>query len=148
MPVTNDTIVRRLYDQVWSIGNLDAVDQVCAPNIILHESNSPADRHGTQEYKELAAMYRSAFPDLRTNVEDIIAQGDKLVVRWSARGTQEGDLMGIPPTHRQINFRGVDIFRFYSGKIQEQWINYNALSAFHQMGAIPALPEQTRRAGG
>lgn len=148
MPATNDAVVRRLYDQIWSIGNLDVVDQICAPNMICHDIDSAADIHGTQEYKELAATYRSAFPDLKTNLEDLIAHGDKVVVRWSAHGTHEGEMMGIAPTHRRVTFRGVDIFRFYAGKIQEQWSNYNALAVFQQIGAIPAPPEHPRHAGG
>ena len=83
-------------------------------------------------------MYRSAFPDIQFTIEDLIAEGDKIVTRYTARGTHRGDLQGIPPTGRQVTVTGIIISRFANGKFVEGWLDFDALGMLQQLGVIPA----------
>ena len=80
---------------------------------------------GTRRFTE---MYRNAFPDTQMSVEDVIAEGDKVVTRWTVRATHQGELMGIPPSGNRVEVRGISIDRIESGKFVETWSNYDALS--------------------
>jgi predicted ester cyclase len=83
-------------------------------------------------------MYLTAFPDLHFTVEDIIAEGDKVVTRLTCRGTQQGAFMGIPPTGKQATVTAIDINRFAGGKSVEHWLNMDTLGLLQQLGVIPA----------
>jgi predicted ester cyclase len=82
------------------------------------------------------AMYLSAFPDLHFTIEDMVAEGDKVVGRLPARGTHKGELLGIPPTDKQITLTMTETFRLAEGKIAEQWVNMDALGMMQQLGAL------------
>ncbi len=86
-------------------------------------------------------MYLSAFPDMRVTVEDVIAEADKVVTRWTIRGTHRGELMGIAPTDEQVEIEGITIQRIEGGKIAEEWERYDNLGTMQQIGAIPS-PEE------
>jgi steroid delta-isomerase-like uncharacterized protein len=86
-------------------------------------------------------MFLSGLPDLATTVEDTIAEGDKVAARWTARGTHNGELMGIPPTGKKVAMTAISIHRIVDGKIAESWINFDALGMMQQLGVAPA-PEQ------
>ena len=88
-------------------------------------------------------MYRSAFPDVHMQIEDQIAEGDRVATRWVASGTHEGDLMGINPTGNRVTVAGMTIDRIADGQIAETWDNYDALGMMQQVGAIPS-PEETQ----
>ena len=136
----NKAINRRFFEEVWSQGNLTAVDELCAPNLIYRLPTGPT--HGLEEFKQLATMYRTAFPDLDIPMEDMIVAADKVVTRWTAHGTHKGDLMGVPPTGKQVTVTGILISRFEGGKLVEGWVEFDALGMLQQIGAIPA-PGQT-----
>ena len=87
-------------------------------------------------------MYRSAFPDMQLTIEDQIAEGDKVVTRWTARGTHQGELMGIPPTGKQATVTGITVGRVANGKFVESWSNFDALGMMQQLGVVP-VPGQT-----
>ena len=86
-------------------------------------------------------MYRSAFPDVHMEIEDQIAEGDRVATRWVASGTHEGDLMGISPTGNRVTVAGTTIDRIADGQIAETWDNYDALGMMQQVGAIPSAEE-------
>jgi len=86
-------------------------------------------------------MYRSSYPDLVVPIEDQVAEGDKVVTRWTARGTHRGELMGTAPTGKQIVVPGVLIDRVVGGQIAEEWASYDALGMLQQIGALPTLGE-------
>ena len=88
-------------------------------------------------------MYRSAFPDAHFTIEDQIVEGDKVVTRYTATGTQKGELMGIPPTERRVTVTGINITRLDGGKIVEGWTNFDALGMLQQLDVIRA-PGQAR----
>ena len=89
-------------------------------------------------------MIRSAFPDLRVTLEDDIAEGNKVVSRWRAQGTHQGELMGIAPTGNQMAITGITIDRIEEGKIVEEWENWDALGMMQQIGAVPSPEQQTQ----
>jgi len=133
----NKALIRRFHEEVWSQGNLTVVDELCAPNFIYHTPTGPI--HGLEGFKQFVTMYRTAFPDLHIPIDDMIAEADKVVTRWTARGTHKGDLMGIPPTGKQVTITGILIGRFEGGKFVEGWIDFDALGMLQQLGVIPAL---------
>src|SRR6266478_1279931 len=92
-----------------------------------------------QSERRRATLYRTAFPNIRLTVEDIIAEGETVVARWSCRGTHKGDLNGIAPTGKQVNITGVSIARFTNGKIFEGFVNWDALNLMQQLGVVPEL---------
>ncbi len=94
---------------------------------------------GREAFKQMVAGFRAALPDLRETVEDQVAEGDKVVSRFISRGTHKGELMGAPPTGRQITIRGTDISRIRNGKIVEAWVMFDALALMQQIGLVQEL---------
>ena len=138
MSEENKAIARRALEEVWSgQGDLDAADELYAPNWLDHDPASPEDIRGPEGAKELASMYRNAFPDNRYSVEEQVAEGDMVVTRWIASGTHQGEIMGIAPTGNQVTMAGTSVERIVDGKIEETWDNYDALGMMQQIGAIP-----------
>ena len=88
-------------------------------------------------YKHVCLLHLAAFPDLRITTDDIIAEGDKVVARWTATGTHLGELMGIPASGRQISFLGMTVHRFADDKIVENWWAYDAMGMMQQITASP-----------
>ena len=135
MSEENKALVQRFVEEAFNRGNLDAADEVYAPGFVSHESDGPVER--SPEYvKGFVGRYRGAFPDGRTTVEDSIAEGDRVAYRWTFRGTHRGELMGIPPTERQVTITGITLDRI-SGKIEEEWNHFDQLGMLQQLGATP-----------
>ena len=114
---------------------MSVADEIIAPDFIDHDPVS-GQGSGLEGYKEMVGAFRAAFPDLRVRNEDVIAEGDKVAVRWTARGTHGGALMDIPPTGRQVTLKGVDVLRIERGKIVERWGEFDALGMLQQLGVI------------
>jgi len=133
---TNKTVVRRLFEEVWNKGNLPVTDELFAPNYAHHDSSTPDVGRGPESEKKRATLYRTAFPDLRLTIEDIIAEGETVTARWSCKGTHKGDLSGIAPTGKQFTISGISIARFTNGKMVEGWVNWDALGLMQQLGVI------------
>ena len=134
----NKAIARRGVEEVWNQGKLDVIDEIFATDYVGHYVGSP-DIHGPEGEKQFVTMYRTAFPDFHVTVHDMIAEGDKVIGRWTATGTHKGDLMGIPPTGVQETHTGITIERIADGKVVEVWINWDALGMLQQLGVIPPL---------
>jgi steroid delta-isomerase-like uncharacterized protein len=147
MSEENKAIARRVLEEVFSAqGNLDVADELFAPNYVGHDPVSPEDIRGPEGVKELASMYRNAFPDVQQSVEDQVAEGDKVVTRWIASGTHQGELMGIAPSGNRATVTGISIERIVDGKIVESWDKYDALGMMQQIGAIPSPDQQQTQA--
>ncbi len=116
----NKAIDRRVYEEVWNGGSLAVIDELVAANYVDHDPQPTGALEGLAGLKQSVTMYRSAFPDVHFTVEDQIAEGDLLVTRWTARGTHQGPLMGIPPTGKQAMVTGISITRVASGKVVER----------------------------
>ncbi|MDP9368230.1 MAG: ester cyclase [Chloroflexota bacterium] len=134
----NKAIVCRVWDEVVSRGTLGVADELIAPEFIYHAPGTP-ELHGPDGFAQLIAMYRAAFPDLQATVEDLIAEGDKVVSRYTVRGTHQGELMGIPRTGRRVTEAGIVISRLADGKLVEDWHSPDTLGLLQQLGAIPPL---------
>ena len=116
----NKTLVRKFFEETWSKGNVAAVDEFTATNYVEHGLPSGL-LPGPEGLKRLSAAYRSAFPDLNVTLDDIFAVGDRLTIRWSARGTHLDDWLGIPPTGNHVRATGITIYRVAGGKVVESW---------------------------
>ncbi len=139
MSEQNKAIVRRLFEEFWNKGNLSLADQLFTPNYTHHDSSTPDFGHGPESERKRATLYRTAFPDLRLTIEDIIAEGDTVVARWSCHGTHKGDLNGIAPTGKPFTISGVTIARLLNGKLAEGFVSWDALGMMQQLGVVPEL---------
>jgi len=137
MSDTNKNVIRRVFEEVWNKGNVSALDELVGPNLAHHDPSTPDFGHGPEGEKRRVNLYRSAFPDLHFTVEDVIADGDRVVARYTARGTHKGELNGIAPTGKHINVSGVTVSRIANGKIAESWVNWDALGMMQQLGIVP-----------
>jgi steroid delta-isomerase-like uncharacterized protein len=142
----NKAVARREMEEVFNhAGNLDAAEEIYAPDYVGHEPTT-GDIQGLEAAKQFAVAYRNAFPDLETTIEDQIAEGDKVVTRFTARGTHQGEMEGLgPPTGNRMEVTGITIEQFSDGKIVEDWTNFDALGMMQQLGLIPA-PGQSEEA--
>lgn len=136
---TNQAASRRFFEEAFSQGKLEVLDEIASPDYQDHDPQNPfAETRGPQGARDLISMYRKAFPDVKMTVEEVIAEGDNVVVRWSARGTHSGELMGMAPTGKQVEVSGITIDRYVDGKSVEGWTNWDTLGLMQQIGAAPA----------
>ncbi len=133
----NKAVVRREMEEIFNQGgNLDAVEEIYAPEYVGHEPTF-GDIRGVEAVKQFAATYRQAFPDLQTTIEDQVAEGDKVVTRFTSRGTHQGETEDFgPPTGTRIEVTGITIEQFSEGKIVEDWTNWDALGLMQQLGLM------------
>ena len=131
----NAAIVRRWVD-IWHSHNVAAVADFVTADYVRHDPNLPEVR-GPQAEQDLMTAFLTALPDLRFTVDDLVAHEDKVVARYTCRGTQRGELLGVPPTNQPISISAVEIYRLVDGKIAEQWVIMDALGLMQQLGVIP-----------
>ena len=134
-------LFRRYVEEGWGKGNVEVADEVFANRYVSHQPDGTEEQRGPEDVKRFLRQYREAFPDLQISIEDQIAEGDKVVTRWSSRGTHRGEFRGIAPTANEVRLTGIGIFRFSEGKVVESWDNFDQLGMLQQLGAIPS-PEQ------
>jgi steroid delta-isomerase-like uncharacterized protein len=134
-PEENKAVTRRFLEEIFTGGNLELVDELFAPDFILHDPSVPQEVRGIEALKQYISMYRAAYPDTHFTAEDQIAEGDRVVTRWTGQGTHLGELMGIPPTGKQVT--GIELDHISGGKIEESWVNYDALGMMQQLGIFP-----------
>jgi steroid delta-isomerase-like uncharacterized protein len=133
----NKAIVRRINDEVWSEGHLDVIDELIADDFVATVVGAPEQIRGPQGFREFVVTYRKAFPDLRITIDEQLAEGETVVTRWTATGTNEGELMGIPATAKQATTAGININRISGGKLVEGWGLFDQLGLLQQIGAVP-----------
>jgi steroid delta-isomerase-like uncharacterized protein len=134
----NKRISRRVAEEGFSQGNVDVFDEIVAENFVNHDPGVPPELPpGREGLKALARLYKGAFPDTQLTVEDQIAEGDRVVSRYSVRGTHEGDFAGLPATGKQVTVTGITIDRIEGGKIVESWNEFNQLGLLQQLGLVP-----------
>ncbi|WP_346924733.1 ester cyclase [uncultured Arthrobacter sp.] len=136
---TNKALARRLTEEAFNAGNIDVLDELLATGIVNHDSAAPESTVGLDAARASIEGYRTAFPDLRVTIEDQIADDDRVVTRWSAKGTHQGELMGMPATGKQTTVTGITIDRIEDGRIAESWTNWDTLGMLQQLGVVPAL---------
>lgn len=124
---------------MFTCGNLDEADDLFTHNYVLHDPSFSSDVHGHEGIKLYVSAYRAAFPDIQVTVEDQLAEGEKVVTRWIARGTHLGEFLGLAPTGNTVSVSGIEFDRVASGKIEEAWIGY------HPFATRIADPERIRQ---
>jgi steroid delta-isomerase-like uncharacterized protein len=134
----NKELIRRFVEEMFNRGNLSLADEFMAPDFVEHEELPPGIPEGREGVIMLTTMLRSAFPDLKATIDDIIAEGDKVVIRQTWSGTHKGEFMGIPPTGRSVSIGVIDIIRVAGGKFVEHWGQMDSMGLMQQLGAIPA----------
>ena len=134
----NKAIVRRFFDEVCNERKLNVADELVAATHTLHDPSIPGVEPGPEGMKQTISVYQNAFNDAHWAVEDMVAEGDKVVTRWTGHGTHTAELQGIPQTGKQVNVPGIWIFRIAGGKIAESWDVWDTLGMMQQLGVIPA----------
>ncbi len=132
----NKAVVRRFFE-AFNAGDLDAIAALCAPNVVVHNSGAP-DPLNLEGFMQLAGGFLAAFPTGKHSIEDIAAEGNKVIARVIYRGAHTGDLMGIPPTGKQVAVSAMTIDYIANGKIVETWRLFDQLGMMQQLGVIPA----------
>ncbi len=145
----NKEKARRLLEEGFGQGNLNVVDEVLDPDFVCYDPNSEAGEvRGAETFKGEIEYFRQAVPDLTYTVEDQVAEGDEVVTRWKASGTHQGEFFGVPGSGKRIEMSGIQIDRFdgESGKMVEEWPEYDLLGAMRQMGCPSTVIESIESA--
>ncbi len=132
MSEQNKTLFKRFVDEVFNKKNVAVIDELMDPNMVEHTLGT------LEELKALITAFLGAFPDLHVTVEDLIAEGDKIVGRVTLTGTHQGELMGIPATSKKVSFSEIHIVRISNGKVVEHWEVADTMSMMQQLGVIPS----------
>ena len=139
MPDPNTNLLWRWFEEVWNQGREDAIDELAAADMVAHGLYDARGKEvsGRAKFKEFRRQFRTTFPDVRVEVNDALADGDKVVVRCTVQATHSGEGMGAP-TSKPVSFTGVVIARIENGQLKESWDSWNFLSLYQQIGALPA----------
>ena len=141
MSEENKAISRRFYEEVFTKGNLSALEEFIAADFVDHNPFGPETVSSLEGLKEMFGMFNAAFPDMTLTVEDQIAEGDKVVSRFTTTGTHKGEFMGIPATGKTVTISAIDIHRIENGQIVEHWDEVDMLGMMQQLGVVPAPGE-------
>jgi steroid delta-isomerase-like uncharacterized protein len=131
----NKALLRRVWDEVYGQGRLDSLEGFVLDDVIAHEPSG--DVRGIEDLKRYLAAYLAAFPDTSLTVEDVIAEEDKVVSRYTVRGTHKGTTEEYgPPTGKQTKIEGMTLYHFKTGKVAEMWDSYDNLAVMQQLGIM------------
>jgi steroid delta-isomerase-like uncharacterized protein len=135
----NRELFQRYFDEVANGGDLDGADEIFATDYLHHDPANPDPRPvvGPQGVKAHLESLKGAFPDLVFEIDDMVANGDSIVVRWTARGTNTGDYFGMPPTGKSIEITGMNTWNTRDGKAIEGWVNRDDMGLLQQLGVVP-----------
>ena len=127
----NKALVRRHYDEVLTKKDVAVVDELYAATIDVGDGASMA----REQFKAIVSMMCTAFPDVVVTVQDQVAEGDKVVTRWTAQATHQGDFMGVPPTGMRVTVKAIHIHRIVDGRIAALWEEFDMFGLMQQLGA-------------
>ncbi len=137
----NKALVRRYFEDAWNKHNPALVDEIYATDFVDRSPDIPGIAHTRDGLKQFMGVYLRAFPDADITIEDQLVEGDRVVTRWTGRGTQTGEFMEMPPSGKKVAVPGVQIDRFSGGKIVEEWTLFDQLGMLQQLGAVPATKQ-------
>jgi steroid delta-isomerase-like uncharacterized protein len=136
----NKALARRNFEEVWNQGKLAVIDELVARDATFHDPNVPGGKFtGPEGLRQVVEIYKKAFPDVQFTINDQVAEGDKVVSRWTATGTHKGELMGIPPTGKRATITGIEFDRYQDGKLVEEYSSYDMLGMLQQLGLAPSM---------
>ncbi len=135
---SNKAVVLRVFDEIFNQGDVSVVEEIFSADYVDH-SAPPGFPPGLGSLKQSVMLFRRAFPDLHIQIEDLIAEGDKVVARLTYQGTHLGDFMGIPPSGKKLSESGIAIDALKDGKIVEHWVVRDDLGLLQQLGVIPGM---------
>ena len=138
LTTSNKQLVNTFIQALFTDGDLAAVDRYLDPGMINHDPPFPGAPAGPEGMRQAAAMFRQALPDWHSQVDQLIAEGDTVVERFTASGTHTGELMGVPGTGHTLVLTGIQIFRIHHDKIVERWGQLDQIGLLRQLGQIPA----------
>ena len=141
-------VIERFVEELWNARRLDVADEIFSEDCVSHQLRSgvsaEAAPRGPQAMKEHVSGWLTSFPDLRFNIEQMIAERDRVVSQLMMEGTQQGTWMGISPTGKRLQIRMITIHRIANGKIAEDWVLVESLGLFQQLGVLPTMAELIR----
>ena len=147
MPTSNMELSRRVIEEGFNRGILAVVDELSSEGFVNHDPAEGGDYVGRAAAKQQITTFRDAFPDLEFTIDEIFEVDDRVVIRWTARGTHTGELMGLAPTGARTTTTGITIDRFEDGMIAESWSNWDTLGLMRQLGAAPEPGSLTEKVG-
>ena len=143
----NKDLVRRFVEEVWSQGKLEVLDDIYAPTYRSHarwpnpirivSDDAAPEESTTADFKKSIAAVRAAFSDMQVTLDDVMAEGDRVMFRATTRGTHSGEMHGVAPTGKQMWWTNFGVARVESGKIVEEWYLWDRLGFFQQLGLVP-----------
>jgi steroid delta-isomerase-like uncharacterized protein len=136
MTEQSKALIRRYAEEVWNQGNLNAIDDLFAPEHVYHDPVLTGLASGPEGVREKCRTYMQAFPDGRVACDELLAEGDLVALLWTYSGTHTGDMLGIAPTGRRAEAQGVHLCRIREGKIVETTVTWNALDFLQQLGLV------------
>jgi steroid delta-isomerase-like uncharacterized protein len=134
-----EALARRFFEDAFTDGRLEVLDEVMSDDFEQHDPQvSSGGLRGPAVARQTIKTYREAFPDVRFTIDDVIEQRDRVVIRWTAKGTHDGELNGLAPTGRSVTVTGISIQRVAGARVVEAWTNWDTLGLMQQIGAAPA----------
>lgn len=130
MSEANKALIRRFLERCLNQGDIDAVGEFVSPEFVDHLF---PDHRGIDGVKQGFRDFRTAFPDIHYAFDDIIAEGDRVVVRYTISGTHRGEFLGVPPSGRRVTWTGINIARINGGKFVERWGAFDTASVMRQL---------------
>ena len=132
-------LIKRFYDEVVADGNLDRIEEFVSPDVVNHEEGVPGQPPGVEGVRFFVSAMREGIPDIRPKEsEPTLAEGDLEAARTVLTGTHDGELMGVAPTGKMVEFETIDIIRVEDGKVVEHWGVTDVMALMQQVGAVPA----------
>jgi steroid delta-isomerase-like uncharacterized protein len=136
-PTDLENRLERLIDGVWNGEDPSVADELVAEDYYIHDRDLAEEIRGPELYRALASGTREVFPDMRITIEDSVAAGDRVALRWTMHGTHEGELFGVAPTGRAVTLSAIEIDRFEGGRLAETWTQSDTAGLMEQVGALP-----------
>ncbi len=137
MSIEENRAIARRFIQVWGKGSLDIIDELSDSSLSVQYPIMPQIVRGNKMFKKVMENFRSAFPDSDLQIDEEIAENDKVVIRWRFSGTHKGNLLGIAPTHKRVNWTGITIYKIVEGKVVQERGEEDSLGFLRQIGIVP-----------
>jgi steroid delta-isomerase-like uncharacterized protein len=145
MSEANKVLSRRFIEEIWNNRKTSAIDELVASNYVRHSSSGPDFGGGPDAVRKMTSYYLSAFPDTHFTIDDTIAEGDRVAVRWTVHATHRGDFEGVAPTGKPVTVTGTTLVRIVNGKLVEGWESFDALGLMQQIGGLQRPATQRAR---